>query len=100
MSAVDMLSWAMIGAGAVFSLIGGVGLLRLPDFYARTHAGGLTDTVGASFLLLGMLLQAPDWIIAFKLILIGTLLYVTTPTATHALVKAAYARGVHHSDDD
>ena len=33
-----------IVAGAVFSVIGGVGLLRLPDFFSRMHAGSVTDS--------------------------------------------------------
>lgn len=91
---LDLASWILISVGAVFSLIGGLGLIRLPDFYSRTHAGGLTDTVGASFLLIGLALQAPGWNVAFKLILIALLLYVSSPTSTHALVKAAFSRGL------
>ena len=88
--------------GALFFLSAAVGLLRLPDFYSRTHAGGLTDTVGATFLLLGLALQAPSWIVCVKLLLIVVLLYVSSPTSTHALVKAAYSRGLRseHPEGD
>ena len=90
----DAASWLLIAAGSFFSIVGGVGLLRLPDFYSRTHAGGLTDTLGATLLLLGLLLQAPSFGVGVKLVLLGTALYLASPTATHALVKAAYARGL------
>ena len=100
MSWVDGLSWVLISFGAIFSLIGGLGLIRLPDFYSRTHAGGLTDTLGASLLLFGLALQAPNWIVVVKLLLIVLLLYVTSPTTTHALVKAAFSRGLRSEDKE
>lgn len=95
---LDLASWILISLGAGFSIVGGLGLLRLPDFYSRTHAGGLTDTIGATLLLVGLALQAPGWIVAVKLMLIVALLYVSSPTATHALVKAAFSRGVRAED--
>ena len=45
-SPIEVLSWVLILAGSVFVIIGGVGLLRLPDFYTRIHAAGITDTLG------------------------------------------------------
>ena len=81
-------------------VIGGVGLHRLPDFYSRTHAGGLTDTLGASLILLGLVLQAGLTLISVKLLMIAFLLHLTSPTATHALVKAAYSRGVRVQETD
>ena len=52
MTALDLLSALLLGAGSFFCVSGGVGLVRLPDFYTRTHAGGLTDTLGATLVLL------------------------------------------------
>ena len=92
---VDALSWVLLVAGGACCVVGGIGLLRLPDFYARTHAGGLTDTLGGSLLLAGLVLQAGFGLVAVKLLMIGFLLHLTTPTGTHALAKAAYSRGVH-----
>jgi len=91
---VDILSWIFIVIGAAFCVIGTVGLVRMPDFYTRVHAAGIVDTAGAGFLLLGMLLQAGFTQVAIKLLMIGLLLLFTSPTATHALLKAAMARGV------
>ena len=48
----DILVWACLVGGGLFSLIGGIGLLRMPDFYTRTHAASLTDTMGATLILL------------------------------------------------
>ena len=37
----EVLSWTFLMAGSVFLLIGGIGLIRLPDFYTRIHAAGI-----------------------------------------------------------
>ena len=92
--AVDILSWICFAAGGAFCVIGAIGLVRMPDFYTRVHAASVTDTVGAGLLLLGMMLQAGFNLIAVKLLMIGLLLLFANPTATHALVKAALARGL------
>lgn len=90
---LDALSWILLAGGAAFCMIGGLGLLRMPDFYTRTHAAGLTDTLGAFGVLTGLLLQSPDWIVAVKLLTILVFLWLTSPTSTHALVKAAFSGG-------
>ncbi|MFG0319625.1 MAG: cation:proton antiporter, partial [Planctomycetota bacterium JB042] len=43
----DVLGWVCLAAGGFFCVVGGVGLLRFPDFYTRVHAAGVTDTFGA-----------------------------------------------------
>ncbi len=91
---LDILSWICLVAGGVFCVIGALGLVRMPDFYTRMHAASITDTVGAGLMLLGMILQAGFSLIAVKLIMIGLLLLFANPTATHALAKAARARGL------
>ena len=91
---LDILSWICIVLGGAFCAIGALGLVRMPDFYTRMHAASITDTVGAALMLFGMILQAGFTLIAVKLIMIGLLLLFTSPTATHALAKAARARGV------
>jgi multicomponent Na+:H+ antiporter subunit G len=91
---VDVLSWISLAAGAAFCLVGALGLLRMPDFYTRMHAASVTDTLGAGLLLLGMILQAGANLIAVKLAFIGILLFFTSPTATHALARAARVRGL------
>lgn len=90
----DILSWALLAAGGVFCMIGALGLLRMPDFYTRMHAASVIDTLGAGLLLLGMMLQAGLTLISVKLLFIGVLLFFTSPTATHALARAAHLRGV------
>lgn len=91
---LDILSWVLIVGGAGFSIVGAIGLLRFPDFYTRLHAAGITDTLGAWLILLGVLLQVESWLVAIKLVLIVVFLFFTSPTATHALARAALATGL------
>ena len=95
---LDVVSWIALCAGSLVCVIGGLGLLRLPDFYSRTHAAGLTDTLGATLILVGLMLQSGSFGIAAKLGLLVLLLHLTSPTGTHALVKAAYSRGLRAPD--
>lgn len=55
--ALDLLSWLALLGGLFFLAVGGIGLLRLPDFYTRLHAAGITDTLGAGLILLGLCFQ-------------------------------------------
>lgn len=87
--ALDIASWTFLLTGSFFLLTGGIGVLRLPDFFTRLHAGGVTDTMGAGLTLLGLALQAGLSLAGIKLILILGFLIFTSPTATHALAKAA-----------
>ncbi|MDX1483974.1 MAG: monovalent cation/H(+) antiporter subunit G [Alphaproteobacteria bacterium] len=91
---VDAFSWACLGAGSVLVLIGTVGLIRLPDFYARMHAVGITDTLGADLILLGLMVQAGFSLVTIKLLLIGAFLFFTSPTSTHAIANAAFTSGL------
>jgi multicomponent Na+:H+ antiporter subunit G len=93
--ALEVLSWVLLAGGGLFSMIGALGLLRMPDFYTRMHAASVVDTLGAALLLLGMMLQAGATLVSVKLGFIGLLLFFTSPAATHALARAALLRGVH-----
>jgi len=91
---VDAVSWACLVAGAVFCVIGAAGVIRMPDFYTRLHAASLIDTLGAGLILAGLALQGGFTLVTVKLAMIGLLILFTSPTAAHALAKAALARGV------
>lgn len=86
---IDGISWILLLVGSFFVLVGNIGLVRFPDFYTRLHAAGITDTLGAGLVLLGLAFQAGLTLIAVKLIVIALFLMVTSPTAAHALAKAA-----------
>ena len=94
MSLVDMASWVLLVAGGLFCIVGGIGLHRMPDLYTRMHAASVTDTLGAGLVLLGLILQAGWTLVMAKLVVIGLLIFFTSPAATHALAKAALGRGL------
>lgn len=89
-----ILSWILFIAGSAFVFIGGVGALRMPDFYTRMHAAGLTDTMGTILILAGAIVQAGFTLAALKLAAIMVFLLLTTPTAAYALANAARLDGV------
>ena len=91
---LDVLTWLFIGAGSILLLIGGVGLLRFPDFYTRIHAAGITDTMGAWLMLIGLILVAGWTLVTAKLVMLLFFLAITSPLSSHALAKAAYMRGL------
>lgn len=84
---------AIIG-GLFFVLAGALGVLRLPDFYTRLHAAGMTDTLGAELIIVGLMIQAGFSQMSLKLLLVAILLLLTSPTATHAVANAAYQAGL------
>ncbi len=91
---VDTASWALLVSGGGLCVIGGLGLLRLPDVYARMHAAGITDTLGTGLMLAGLMLQGGLSLVTVKLFLILVFLLYTSPTSTYALANAAYRRGL------
>ena len=91
---IDVASWVLLLAGGAFCMIGALGLVRMPDFFTRMHAASVTDTLGAGLMLLGLMLQAGFSLVTVKLIVLGLLIFFTSPTATHALAQAALARGL------
>ena len=68
---LNLISAGLLAAGSIFVLIGAFGLIRLPDFYTRLHAAGITDTLGAELILLGLMFQAGLSLVTVKLILIS-----------------------------
>jgi len=90
----DLLSWICLITGSFFCIVGGIGLVRLPDFYSRMHGSGITDTLGAGLVLVGLMIQGGLTLVTVKLIMILVLLLLTSPTATHAIAKAAFTAGV------
>ena len=96
----DIVSWFLLIGGSFFAVVGGIGVYRLPNFYARLHGAGITDTMGAGMLIAGLLVQSikvgvvgdpslTPWLITVKLVMILAFLLITSPTACHALAQAA-----------
>jgi multicomponent Na+:H+ antiporter subunit G len=80
--------------GTFFFLAGTVGLVRLPDCYARVHAVSKCDTVGAGAILSALALWAAPDPHALKILALIVLLLVSSPTSGHALARAAHVSGL------
>lgn len=91
---LDAASWLLLVAGGGFCIVGGIGLIRMPDFYTRMHAASVIETLGAGLILLGLMLQAGFTLVTAKLLMIGLLIFFASPTAGHALARAAMLRGL------
>ncbi|WP_299180768.1 monovalent cation/H(+) antiporter subunit G [uncultured Neptuniibacter sp.] len=91
---INLLSTLCFLVGGFLCLTGGIGLLRLPDFFSRVHAAGVTETLATPVLILGILIHQPELSLdSIKLVLIMLIVLATNPTASHAMAKAALHGG-------
>jgi multicomponent Na+:H+ antiporter subunit G len=89
----DILSWLFLLGGSFFVVVGAMGVIRMPDLFTRLHAGGITDTMGAGFILVGLMFQGGFSLITAKLILVLGFLWFSSPVSTYALARATLASG-------
>jgi multicomponent K+:H+ antiporter subunit G len=85
---------ALLVAGAAFTLVGALGLLRLPTFYTRLHAPTLGTTFGTVFISAASMLyfSLAGGRLAVHEVLIVALVTVSTPVGLIVLVRAALLR--------
>jgi multicomponent Na+:H+ antiporter subunit G len=88
MLAVDIASWALILLGSFFTIVGAVGMVRMPEIFTRMHAASVIDTLGVGLLIAGLALQAGFTLVTLKLIFVLGLFLITGPVVTHALAQA------------
>lgn len=89
--------WAIVllAIGCVFfTLVGVIGLYRLPDVYTRAHAVTKADTLGAGFAVVAVAVAFGPDISLLKAALLFAIVFVANPTAVHLLVRAAYSQDV------
>ncbi|MBN8828651.1 MAG: monovalent cation/H(+) antiporter subunit G [Sphingobacteriia bacterium] len=91
---VEYLANILILTGTIICLIGSIGLIKLPDFYTRLHAAGVIDSLGTVLIILGVAFKHGFSIFSLKIILLGIFAFITIPTNTHALAKAAFIGGL------
>jgi len=87
---MTLLSVVLIGSGAFFLLMGAIGMLRFPDFYTRMHAAGKCDTLGSLLVLTGLACYGGLNLASVKILLIALFIFLTSPTATNAIARAAF----------
>jgi multicomponent Na+:H+ antiporter subunit G len=94
MSAVQIVSAALLLLGAIVMLAAAAGVVRFPDFYTRLHAAGKGDTLGQGLIFLGLAVPVGLGVVGLKLALIVLFIFVFNPTATHALARGAWVAGL------
>jgi multicomponent Na+:H+ antiporter subunit G len=90
MSALDVASAVLVIAGCSLALLAAIGLVRLPDVFARMHAATKPATLGLVLVALGALLQLSDADDLTMMVLVVVLQFLTAPTGAHLVGRAAY----------
>ena len=97
---MSLLVTGLLCAGVFLFVVGVIGILRFPDFYTRLHAAGKCDTLGAILLLFAIALfnlqefTLTNALVSLKILAILAFVFVSSPTATHAITEAALIGGV------
>ncbi len=94
MSPLEWLAIALIAGGVFFSLVAVVGIVRLPDLYTRAHATSKSDTLGTVLSLAGVALLLGSDLSVVKTVFLLLFMFLTNPTAAHAITRAAYDQGI------
>lgn len=81
----------LVGAG--FVLVGSIGLVRLPDIFARLHGPSKATTLGlGGILIASMLHQGASRSLSLRELAIALFLFITAPVVGHLVAKAALRR--------
>jgi multicomponent Na+:H+ antiporter subunit G len=88
---MEIIGLVILWVGIGFSIVGVLGLVRMPDLYCRLHASGKVSTVGLCGLLLGAAFLMPS--AGLKLLALAAFAVLTLPVGTHAIAVAAYRHG-------
>ena len=85
-----VLAGLFVLGGLFFLAISSTGVVRLPDFYSRTHAVGKSETLGSMLMLCGLAIYNGWEINSLKLVIILVFIGLANPTATHIVAQAAF----------
>lgn len=77
-------------SGLFFYIVGTVGLIRMPDVFCRMHATTKADTLGAGLIFTGLIIWQGFNFVSLNIFIILVFIWLTTPTAAHAIAKSEY----------
>jgi len=97
---MSVLAICLIVIGLFFLVVGSIGMLRLPNVFARAHALSLTDSLGAVFVLGGLAAHQGFSVDSLKILVVLGLVYMLNPVIAHATIRAAHRAGVRPSEGD
>jgi multicomponent Na+:H+ antiporter subunit G len=90
----ERISAVLLVVGALFMLLAGLGVLRLPDLFMRLQAATKASTLGVGCLLLGVAVHFQDLGVTTRAVLVVAFFFLTAPVGAHVIARAAYAVGV------
>jgi multicomponent Na+:H+ antiporter subunit G len=93
MTVAEATTTVLLVCGCLTALISGIGILRMPDFFSRIHPAGKNDTLAQSLILLGLIVAGGLSLVSVKLGFLWLFLFLTTPSSTHAIARAAHVDG-------
>ena len=89
--------WAIVALALLGTFFGGVaavGIVRLPDVYTRAHAASKSDTLGAVLTIGAVAIALQSDLSTVKSVFLVAFLFITNPTAAHAIARAAQEQGI------
>ncbi|TDB82972.1 monovalent cation/H(+) antiporter subunit G [Actinomadura sp. KC216] len=98
MNAADVVTAVLLPAGAAFSAVGALGVLRFPDLLTRLHAATKPQTIGLLLILAGVAPQADSVADATPLLLVAAFQLITAPVAAQTIGAAAHRSGAVDPD--
>jgi multicomponent K+:H+ antiporter subunit G len=97
---LETLAAILLLVGAGFVLVGSVGLVRLPDTFARLHGPSKATTLGLGGILVASVLHhATEGSLSLRELAIALFLFITAPVVGHLVAKAALRRRDQDSGD-
>lgn len=90
---LDVVAGVLLVAGAALALVAGIGVLRLPDVFARMHAATKPGTLGLVLIVAAGLVRVDDLSSRMQLALVVAVQFLTAPVGAHMVGRAAYWAG-------
>ncbi|MBS4033031.1 MAG: monovalent cation/H(+) antiporter subunit G [Ignavibacterium sp.] len=90
----DILTIIFLLVGGFFMFVGSAGIIRLPDFFSRTHAITMGDTLGIILIVTGLIFYQGLSLNSLKLLIIFVFIALSNPVGSHAIARAAFTFGI------
>jgi multicomponent Na+:H+ antiporter subunit G len=84
--------------GVFFSVVGVIGMMRMPDVYSRIHSTGKIAILGMLGLLVGYSFFVPEN--TLKAVMLSMFMVIASPVVSHAIAAAAFRQVDNNGDDD
>jgi multicomponent Na+:H+ antiporter subunit G len=86
----DWIAAALLLAGGFFCLVGGIGVVRLPDVFTRIHAAAKAGTLGLALICLAVMLEAETWVQVLEALIVFFFAIASAPVGAHLIGRAAF----------